>query len=151
MSRNKKSSRKVWYWRNGNTTMVSSFEFPNVLAWTKGQTPALAAFIAVNRCDIKRVPLNVKGLKRGPGALIMAGRDIEFRVGRRSVDGTIRLSELAPQLLQLTVSYKGERSSSVVLTRSQIQAFRQALGEYELAMAEEDQSETWDKNERRAG
>ena len=81
----------------------------------------------------------------------MAGRDIEFRVGRRSVDGTIRLSELAPQLLQLTVSYKGERSSSVVLTRSQIQAFRQALGEYELAMPEEDQSETWDKNERRVG
>jgi hypothetical protein len=81
----------------------------------------------------------------------MAGRDIEFRVGRRSVDGTIRLSTLAPQLLQLTVSYKGERSSSVVLTRSQIQAFRQALGEYELSMAEEDQSETWDKNERRVG
>jgi hypothetical protein len=49
----------------------------------------------------------------------------------------------------LTVSYKGERSSSVVLTRSQIQAFRQALGEYELAMAEEGQSETWDSNERR--
>lgn len=47
--------------------MVSSFEFPNVLAWTKGQTPALAAFIAVNRCDIKRVPLNVKGLKGDPG------------------------------------------------------------------------------------
>jgi len=81
----------------------------------------------------------------------MAGRDIEFRVGRRSVDGIIRLSALAPQLLQLTVSYKGERSSSVVLTRSQIQAFRQALGEYELAMAEEDQSEAWDKNERRVG
>ena len=81
----------------------------------------------------------------------MAGRDIEFRVGRRSVDGTIRLSALAPQLLQLTVSYKGERSSSVVLTRSQVQAFRQALGDYELAMAEEDQSETWDKNERRVG
>ena len=79
----------------------------------------------------------------------MVGRDIEFKVGRRSVDGTIRLSVLPPQLLQLTVSYKGERSSSVVLTRSQIQVLRQALGEYELAMAEEGQSDTWDNNERR--
>ena len=79
----------------------------------------------------------------------MAGRDIEFKVGRRSVDGTIKLSALPPQLLQLTVSYKGERSSSVVLTRAQIQVLRQALGEYELAMAEEGQSESWDNNERR--
>jgi hypothetical protein len=79
----------------------------------------------------------------------MVGRDIELKVGRRSVDGTIKLSTLPPQLLQLTVSYKGERSSSVVLTHIQIQALRQALGEYELAMAEEGHSETWDKNERR--
>ena len=79
----------------------------------------------------------------------MVGRDIEFKVGRRAVDGTIRLATHPPQLLQMTVSYKGERSSSVMLTHSQIHALRQALGEYELAMAEEGQSETWDKNERR--
>jgi preprotein translocase subunit Sec63 len=78
-------------------------------------------------------------------------RDIELRVGRRVEDGIVRLSVLQPQLVQLSVNYKGERSSSVVLTRSQVQALRQALAEYELIMESDDvQPETWDKNERRA-
>jgi hypothetical protein len=78
-------------------------------------------------------------------------RDIELRVGRRVEDGIVRLSVLQPQLVQLSVNYKGERSSSVVLTRSQVQALRQALAEYELIMESDDvQPETWDENERRA-
>jgi len=82
----------------------------------------------------------------------MIKRDIEFRVGRRSVDGIIRLSAYPPQLVQLSVSYKGERSSSVVLTRPQIQALRLALGEFELAMGTDPGSEeAWDHNERRVG
>ena len=82
----------------------------------------------------------------------MTGREIEFKVGRRSVDGIVRLSTHPPRLVQLTVSYKGERASSVVLTRSQILALRQALAEFELAMGpDEGQSEDWDQHERRVG
>lgn len=81
----------------------------------------------------------------------MIGREIEFKVGRRSVDGVVKLSDYPPELLQLSVSYKGERSSSVVLTRSQVQALRQALVEFELGMdSEEAQMEGWDQHERRA-
>jgi len=79
-------------------------------------------------------------------------RDVEFRVGRRANDGTIRLTAYTPQLVQLSVSYKGERSSSVVLTRSQVAALRQALEQYELAMDDADSySDVWDGNERRSG
>ncbi|HEY6804091.1 MAG TPA: hypothetical protein VI306_10965 [Pyrinomonadaceae bacterium] len=82
---------------------------------------------------------------------MMIGREIEFKVGRRSVDGVVKLSDYPPELLQLSVSYKGERSSSVVLTRSQVQALRQALVEFELGMdSEEAQMEGWDQHERRA-
>ena len=82
----------------------------------------------------------------------MRGKEIEFKVGRRTVDGVVRLSTYQPELLQLSVSYKGERSSSVVLTRAQVQALRQALAEYELAMgSEEGQKEDWDQHERRVG
>jgi hypothetical protein len=86
----------------------------------------------------------------------MRGKEIELRVGRRRVDGTVRLSAYQPELLQLSVNYKGEykgeRSSSVVLTRAQVQALRQELAEYELARAtDEGQSEEWDHQERRLG
>jgi len=82
----------------------------------------------------------------------MWGKEIEFKVGRRTVDGVVKLSAYQPELLQLSVSYKGERSSSVVLTRAQVQALRQALAEYELAMgSKEDQQEAWDQHERRVG
>lgn len=82
----------------------------------------------------------------------MRGKEIEFKVGRRAVDGVVKLSAYQPELLQLSVSYKGERSSSVILTRAQVQALRQALAEYELAMdSDEGQKEDWDQHERRAG
>ena len=76
--------------------------------------------------------------------------DVEFKVGRRSIDGIIRLAPLSPQLIQLSVSYRGERASSVLLTRSQIQALREALTEYELALTGDEQPDTWNHEERRA-
>jgi hypothetical protein len=80
----------------------------------------------------------------------MRGRETEFKVGRRSVDGVVKLSAYQPELIQLSVSYKGERASSVVLTRTQVQALRQALAEYELSMGAEDgQQANWDQHERR--
>jgi hypothetical protein len=78
------------------------------------------------------------------------GKEIELKVGRRSIDGIIRLTNYAPQLVQLSVSYKGERSSSVVLTREQIRVLRDVLGEFEEAMAAEANAfEGWDQKERR--
>jgi hypothetical protein len=80
----------------------------------------------------------------------MRAREIEFKVGRRSVDGVVKLSDYPPELLQLSVSYKGERSSSVMLTRSQVQDLRQALAEFELGMdSEEAQKGMWDQHDRR--
>jgi len=77
-------------------------------------------------------------------------REIEFRVGRRSTDGIVRLSPYPPALLQLSVSYKGERSASVVLTREQIQALREALAEFENEMPHANGvTGTWDQRERR--
>jgi hypothetical protein len=77
-------------------------------------------------------------------------REIEFRVGRRSTDGLVKLSPYPPALLQLSVSYKGERSASVVLTREQIQALREALAEFEKDMPHADEiTGTWDQRERR--
>ena len=77
--------------------------------------------------------------------------EIELKVGRRSTDGIVRLSPHPPALLQLSVSYKGERSASVVLTRDQVQALREALAEYEDEMQTPNEtSEPWDKQERRS-
>ena len=78
------------------------------------------------------------------------GKEVELKVGRRSIDGIVRLSSHPPQLLQLTVSYKGERASSVVLTRSQLRLLQQALAEFEETMTFETGSlEKWDHTERR--
>lgn len=78
-------------------------------------------------------------------------REIEFQVGRRSNDGVVKLSPYPPELLQLSVSYRGERSASVLLTRQQIQALRQALGEFENEIQPSSEtSETWDGQERRS-
>jgi hypothetical protein len=109
--------------------------------------------------DVQRVCSWYKDLRQHNSSLNMREtwvmsieRDIEFRVGRRANDGTIRLTAYTPQLVQLSVSYKGERSSSVVLTRSQVAALRQALEQYELAMDDADShSDVWDGNERRSG
>jgi hypothetical protein len=77
-------------------------------------------------------------------------REVEFKVGRRSTDGTVKLSVYPPALLQLSVSYKGERSTSVVLTRQQIQALREALTEFEKEIQPTSEiTETWDQQERR--
>jgi hypothetical protein len=76
--------------------------------------------------------------------------EMELRVGRREHDGEIRLSPLTPQVLQLSVSYKGDRASSVVLTLSQVQTLRQALAEFELQMEIDDSKPAkWNQVERR--
>jgi hypothetical protein len=78
-------------------------------------------------------------------------RDIELKVGRRSSDGTVRISPYPPELLQLSVSYKGERAASVVLTREQVRSLRDALTEFEKEMSPPNGvSEPWDNTERRS-
>jgi hypothetical protein len=77
-------------------------------------------------------------------------RNIEIKVGRRATDGIVKLSPYPPELLQLSVSYKGERSASVVLTREQVAVLRQSLTEFENEMQPATQSsEVWDQQERR--
>jgi hypothetical protein len=78
-------------------------------------------------------------------------REIELKVGRRSTDGVVKLSPHPPELLQLSVSYKGERSASVVLTREQVHDLRQALTDFEEELPPTSESlETWDNRERRS-
>ncbi len=77
-------------------------------------------------------------------------REVEFKVGRRATDGMVRLSAYPQQLLQLSVSYKGERSASVLLTQEQVQALRTALDDFvEAAAPQTETTETWDQTERR--
>ena len=77
-------------------------------------------------------------------------KDIEFKVGRRSIDGTVRLSCHPPQLLQLSVCFKGERASSVILTHDQVKSLMEALAGLEQSMGNASEaSEEWDSNERR--
>lgn len=78
-------------------------------------------------------------------------REVELQVGRRSSDGSIRLSAYPPQLVQLTVSYKGRQSASVLLTQEQIRELRDALADYiEKVAPDPDAKETWDHTERRS-
>jgi hypothetical protein len=78
-------------------------------------------------------------------------REIELQAGRRSNDGVVKLSPYPPELLQLSVSYRGERSASVLLTRQQIQALRHALAEFENEIQPSSEtSEPWDNQERRS-
>ena len=78
-------------------------------------------------------------------------REIEFHVGRRSNDGMVKLSPHPPELLQLSVSYRGERSASVLLTQEQVQALRAALAEFEDEISPSSETtETWDNRERRS-
>ncbi|PYS71147.1 MAG: hypothetical protein DMF69_11310 [Acidobacteria bacterium] len=77
-------------------------------------------------------------------------KDIEFKVGRRLYDGTIRLSVHPPQLVQLSVCYKSERASSVMLTHDQVQTLMKALASLEQSIGTANEpSEDWDSNERR--
>ncbi len=77
--------------------------------------------------------------------------DVELKVGRRESDGEIRLSSITPHILQLSVSYKGDRASSVVLTLSQVQRLKQVLTEFEQHMeTDNSKPESWNQVERRA-
>ena len=78
-------------------------------------------------------------------------RDVELKVGRRSADGIVRLSAYPQQLVQLTVTYRGQQSASVLLTQEQIRALQDALGNYlEEAPADRETNQTWDRTERRS-
>ena len=77
--------------------------------------------------------------------------EVELKVGRRATDGVVRLSAYPPQLVQLSVSYKGERSASVLLTQEQLRALREALAEYvEEEAPQPETTTTWDQTERRS-
>ncbi|MFL6209825.1 MAG: hypothetical protein ACJ74W_13295 [Pyrinomonadaceae bacterium] len=56
-------------------------------------------------------------------------KEVQLKVGRGTQRGTVRLSAFLPQLLTLSVSYKGECAVTVVLTDEQVQQLRQALDE----------------------
>ena len=78
-------------------------------------------------------------------------REIQLKVGRRSTDGIVRLSPHPPALLQLSVSYKGDRSASVLLTQEQIQALRDALADFVAeVIPQPETTTTWDQTERRS-
>jgi len=77
-------------------------------------------------------------------------REVELKVGRRSTDGIVRVSLYPPTLVQLSVSYRGERAASVVLTREQVRDLREALAQLENEIPpSEEIAGTWDKRERR--
>lgn len=76
--------------------------------------------------------------------------EIELRVGRRAHDGSLSLSTLIPQLLTLRVSYKGERATTVQLTREQARELREALAELETRLEPQATlGATWGGDERR--
>lgn len=57
------------------------------------------------------------------------GKKIKFKVGRGTHRGDVTLSAGLPEALTLSVSYKGERASTVVLTAEQVAELRRALDE----------------------
>ena len=56
-------------------------------------------------------------------------RQIRLKVGRGTQRGDVSLSALLPETMSLSVSYKGERAATVVLTAEQVEQLRQALDE----------------------
>jgi hypothetical protein len=56
-------------------------------------------------------------------------KEIRLRVGRGTQRGDVSLSSFLPGALSLSVSYKGERAATVVLTAEQVQQLRHALEE----------------------
>lgn len=56
-------------------------------------------------------------------------KEIKLRVGRGTQRGDVSLSAFLPGSLSLSVSYKGERAATVVLTAEQVQELRRALEE----------------------
>lgn len=69
-------------------------------------------------------------------------RDREIRVGPAQQPGRVKVSALAPGRLTLSVSYKGERSATVVLTAVQVRQLREALEEFEPLVGTAEANET---------
>ena len=57
------------------------------------------------------------------------GKAINLKVGRGTQRGDVSLSSYLPETVSLSVSYKGERAATVVLTGEQVEQLRQALNE----------------------
>ncbi|MFL6228216.1 MAG: hypothetical protein ACJ741_05520 [Pyrinomonadaceae bacterium] len=78
-------------------------------------------------------------------------RESEIMTGRRAGDGRVRLSVFATDLLALTVEGRGERAPTVLLTREQALALRDALGELSQLLTASASGETnaWRGGERR--
>ena len=60
---------------------------------------------------------------------MVTDKEIRLRVGSGAQRGDVRLSTFLPLVLTLSVSYKGERAATVVLTDEQVRQLRQALDE----------------------
>lgn len=56
-------------------------------------------------------------------------KQINLKVGSGTHKGRVSLSAFLADRLSLSVSYKGERASTVVLTPEQVRELRQALAE----------------------
>ena len=56
-------------------------------------------------------------------------KEIELKVGRGTQNGRVSLSAFLADTLSLSVSYKGERAATVVLTPEQVLQLRKALDE----------------------
>ena len=59
----------------------------------------------------------------------MCSKEIELKVGRESQPGTVQVSSFLSDLITLSVSYRGERAATVLLTREQVRKLREALAE----------------------
>lgn len=81
-----------------------------------------------------------------------SNREIEFKVGRRAQDGTVRISAYLPNVLTLSVTYRGERAASVAMTREQVHELQDALAALEPHVATDaGRGKGWDGEERRHG
>lgn len=76
-------------------------------------------------------------------------RELEIATGRRAGDGLVRLSIFAGDLVALAVEGRGERSPTLLLTRTQAQELRAALGELLPLLAESAGEGAWQGKERR--
>ncbi len=56
-------------------------------------------------------------------------KEINLKVGKGTQSGSVSLSAFLRDSLTLSVSYKGERAATVVLTPEQVKQLRQALDE----------------------
>ena len=56
-------------------------------------------------------------------------KEIKLKVGGGTQRGEVSLSALLPHTVSLSVSYQGERASTVVLTGEQLLELRRALDE----------------------